>query len=125
MELSSSRQTFAEPHAIDHPALAAPAKIRLSEDEHRVVALSHFDRLTSIDGWKERLARHFADDSGNSLANAKLEEPRRFSVVLREYGTPDGDDISRFIDTGYSEADVVLAQHSPVQTPNIPCECCD
>ena len=107
MDLSFSPQTFAEPHAIDLPA---HAKRRLSEDEHRVIALSHFDRLTSIDGWTGRLARYFADDSGNSLANAKLEELRRFAVVLREYGSPDGDDLSRFIGAGYSEADVVLVR---------------
>ena len=118
MDISHSAQLFADAVAIEHdfPSANMPSRNRLSEDERRVVALSHFDRLASIEGLGGRLARFFGRDHGKSLADDKLEALRRFAVVLRVDGSPDDEDIARFIAAGYSQKDVVLVRLALRQT---------
>ena len=122
MDFSASDQHFAQLH--DFESTALPEAIirrpsRFSEDERQIIALSHHDHVASTRDdfdWSTRLARFFAGGPAEKLANGKLEELRRFAVLVREYGEPDDADTERFLDAGYTPAHVARIRQALKQT---------
>jgi outer membrane protein OmpA-like peptidoglycan-associated protein len=113
MNFSVSDRHFAQLHDFEAPADAEIIRLppRLTEEEINILALSRSDPLGStrdhID-WRLRISRFFAGRQSSTLANGKLEELRRFAVLVRLYGMPDDGSITRFLGAGYSPSHVCL-----------------
>lgn len=77
----------------------------LSELERSVIHLSRSDPVASIPdlrGWRAAVERLFATRRAGSLANERLEELRRFAILVRVHDDPGDDALDRFLDAGYS-----------------------
>jgi hypothetical protein len=83
----------------------APEPPFFSELERSVIHLSRNDPAASIPdlrGWRVGVARLFATNRASSLANERLEELRRFAILVRVRGDPGDDALDRFLDAGYT-----------------------
>jgi len=76
-----------------------------SEIERSVIHLSQRDSLASIADlrdWRVGIARLFVGGRTNSLADKRLEELRRFAILVRVHDDPGDDAIDRFLDADYT-----------------------
>jgi|SRR5690242_4982629 len=83
--------------------LAEP--LSFSEIERLVIHLSQRDHIASIADlrdWRVSVARLVVGRRTNSLADKRLEELRRFAILVRVHGDPGDDALDRFLDAGYS-----------------------
>lgn len=100
-----ARATQLSDHEFQAPPQPAPAPPTLSGVERSVILLSRKDPLASIpdlQGWRAGVARLFAANRANPLANPRLEELRRFAILVRIHDDPDDDALDRFLDAGYT-----------------------
>jgi len=85
------------------PRAAEP--LSFSEIERSVIHLSQRDHIASIADlrdWRVSIARLFVGRRSNSLADRRLEELRRFAILVRVHGDPGDDALDRFLDAGYT-----------------------
>ena len=76
-----------------------------SEVERSVIHLSQKDPVASIPDlrdWRVAVARLFAVEPAGPLADRRLEELRRFAILVRLHDDPGDDALDRFLDAGYT-----------------------
>lgn len=106
--LPSVNQVSAAP-----PTMTGGASASLSRTERAVIGLSLRDSIASISerrGWGPTIAAILGRRQPNRLANAALEELRRFSILARVHGGADTAMLRRLFDAGYTpaQADLVV-----------------
>ncbi len=92
-------------HELQPASRRSPEPPAFSGVERSVIQLSRKDSLASIPelwDWRVGVARLFAANQANPLANARLEELRRFAILVRVHDDPGDDAIDRFLDAGYT-----------------------
>lgn len=85
------------PHAHEPPTFSGM--------ERSVIQLSRKDSLASIPDlwdWRVGVARLFAVRRASPLANQRLEELRRFAILVRIHDDPGDDALDRFLDAGFT-----------------------
>ena len=91
-----------EPQRAPSRALEPPS---ISGLEQSVIHLSRNDPVASIPdlrGWRVGVERLFGASPAGPLANERLEELRRFAILVRVHNDPGDDALDRFLDAGYT-----------------------
>lgn len=116
---------FVDPEFRPAPPRAAEP-LSFSDLERSVIHLSRNDPVSSIPGlrnWRVFVARLSGAGRTNALANDRLEELRRFAILVRVHDDPGDDALDRFLDAGYTveqagHIQAVVNDGKPVRRPN-------